>query len=125
MLDLPLAVHLLHDKLRVHADLEVLDAVPPRFLETDDERRVFRDVVRRVRDVPHRLSDQTAFLVEERGSGACRSGIAAGSAIRVEHRALRSRKIPARRVRPPLPPDTIATTFSPGRGFTAPDSSAP
>jgi len=64
-----------------------------------------------VRDVPHRLSDDATVLVDERSSSASRSGIAAGSAVRVEHSALHASKNSATRVRSTLPPDTIATTF--------------
>src|SRR4029077_16584049 len=122
VLDLPPPVHLLHDEERVHAHVELVDAAAKRFLEADDQGGVFGDVVRGVTERAHELGDDLAPLVEEDRTGAGRPGVPARAAVGVQGRAGHARK-PARRSGSTFPPDTIATTRSPGRGFTAPLSS--
>src|SRR5258708_12476289 len=124
VLDLPQTLHLLHDEQRIHADVELLDPAALRLLEPHDEGCVLGHVVRRASEEAHALGYHPPSLVEEDGARSGRTGIAARAAVRVEGRAGHARK-PARRSGSMLPPETTATTRSPGFAPTAPLSSAP
>src|SRR5207237_10679390 len=112
----------------VHAHVDGASTKAPGLLEPEDESVVLGNVVGRATERPGQFRDDRAVLVEQHRTGTGRPGVAARGAIRVEDQSatlLHGAKTCRSRSRSTLPPETIATTRSPGRAFTAPAISAP
>src|SRR2546427_993555 len=126
--DPPDPAHLLHHELGVQADVDGGRATPSCLLEAEDEGVVLRDVVRRAPEPARELRDDVAALVQQHRAGAGRPRVPSRGAVRVDDEAAvlgHSASSCASRARSTLPPETIATTRSPGRARTAPPRSAP
>src|SRR5438093_1383336 len=119
MRDVPSPAHLLDDRQRVQAHVDVADAAAKGLLEAEDEPVVFGDVVRGMAQEFRQLRDDVAPIVDQDRAGTGRPGVPARRAVGVEHvaplRVAHAAKSSAARARSPVPPETIDATRAPGR----------